>query len=106
MLPNFTKGDCILAVLDLDARTLSFGKNGDEVICAFDNIDVSSPLYPCVVFYSNTSGEKVKLFLITFPAISKTTPFRRSAISPSGHLHSEDSSVTLREASLENALPL
>lgn len=71
-LSNFTKGDYIIAVLDLDARTLSFGKNKGEITVAFDNIDVSSPLYPCVVFYSNNPGEKVKF---SFPKIEKNTFF-------------------------------
>lgn len=62
-LPNFTKGDYITAVLDLDARTLSFAKNKGEITLAFVDIDVSSPLYPCVVFYSNNPGEKVRYFL-------------------------------------------
>jgi len=32
VLPNYTHGDCITCVLDIDSRTLAFGKNG-EVIC-------------------------------------------------------------------------
>lgn len=64
-LPKFTKGDCILAVLDVEARRLSFAKNKGEVMLAFEEIDVSTPLYPCVMFYSNNPGERVntlKLF--------------------------------------------
>lgn len=70
-LTNFTKGDYIIAVLDLDARTLSFGKNKGEITVAFENIDVSSPLYPCVVFYSNNPGEKVRLFYNKFMRYSR-----------------------------------
>ena len=29
MLPGYTQGDYITAVLDMDARTLAFGKNGE-----------------------------------------------------------------------------
>lgn len=61
-LPSFTQGDVVTAVLDLDARTLSFGKNGDEPIIAFQDIDPSTPLYPCVMFYSTNPGEKVKIY--------------------------------------------
>jgi E3 ubiquitin-protein ligase HERC1 len=57
-LPSFTQGDYITAVLDMDARTLSFGKNGEEPRLAFEDID-SMELYPCVMFYSNSPGEKV-----------------------------------------------
>ncbi|XP_054287973.1 probable E3 ubiquitin-protein ligase HERC1 [Macrosteles quadrilineatus] len=60
-LPSFTQGDYITVVLDLDARTLSFGKNGEEPILAFQDIVATTPLYPCVVFYSTNPGEKVKL---------------------------------------------
>ncbi|XP_075226553.1 putative E3 ubiquitin-protein ligase HERC1 isoform X4 [Lycorma delicatula] len=60
-LPNFTQGDCIIAVLDMDAQTLSFGKNGEEPVLAFQDIDTSNPLYPCVMFYSTNPGEKVKM---------------------------------------------
>ncbi|KAG8252880.1 putative E3 ubiquitin-protein ligase herc1 [Homalodisca vitripennis] len=60
-LPSFTQGDYITVVLDLDARTLSFGKNGDEPILAFQDIETTTPLYPCVIFYSTNPGEKVKL---------------------------------------------
>ncbi|XP_071450243.1 probable E3 ubiquitin-protein ligase HERC1 [Hetaerina americana] len=59
-LPSFTQGDYITVVLDLDARTLSFGKNGSEPELAFEDIDATE-LYPCVMFYSTNPGEKVKL---------------------------------------------
>lgn len=58
-LPSYTQGDYITVVLDLDTRTLSFGKNGEETTIAFQDIDVSTPLYPCVLFYSTNPGEKV-----------------------------------------------
>lgn len=61
-LPSFTQGDVITAVLDLDSRTISFGKNGDEPIIAFQDIDPSTALYPCVMFYSTNPGEKVEIF--------------------------------------------
>nr|QHB15577.1 putative E3 ubiquitin-protein ligase HERC1 [Bemisia tabaci] len=60
-LPSFTQGDYIVAVLDMDAKTLSFGKNGAEPILAFVDIDTTAELHPCVIFYSTNPGEKVKL---------------------------------------------
>lgn len=59
-LPSFTQGDYITVVLDMEARTLSFGKNGEEPRLAFENIDATE-LYPCVMFYSTNPGEKVKM---------------------------------------------
>lgn len=44
----------------MDAKTLSFGKNGEEPRVAFENIDANE-LYPCVMFYSTNPGEKVKI---------------------------------------------
>ncbi|XP_019763936.2 probable E3 ubiquitin-protein ligase HERC1 isoform X1 [Dendroctonus ponderosae] len=57
---SFTQGDYITVVLDMDARTLSFGKNGEEPRVAFENVEASE-LYPCVMFYSSNPGEKVKI---------------------------------------------
>jgi len=31
ILPNYTHGDCITCVLDIDSRTLAFGKNGEVI---------------------------------------------------------------------------
>ena len=59
-LPGFTQGDYITVVLDMEAHTLSFGKNGDELKIAFENIDATE-LFPCVMFYSTNPGEKVKM---------------------------------------------
>lgn len=59
-LPGFTQGDYITVVLDMEAKTLSFGKNGEELRLAFENIDATE-LYPCVMFYSTNPGEKVKI---------------------------------------------
>ncbi|XP_050295909.1 probable E3 ubiquitin-protein ligase HERC1 isoform X2 [Anthonomus grandis grandis] len=58
--PSYTQGDYITVILDMDAKTLSFGKNGDEPRVAFENIDATE-LYPCVMFYSSNPGEKVKI---------------------------------------------
>lgn len=44
----------------MDAKTLSFGKNGEEPRVAFENIEATE-LYPCVMFYSTNPGEKVKI---------------------------------------------
>ncbi|KAG5885881.1 hypothetical protein JTB14_019144 [Gonioctena quinquepunctata] len=57
---SYTQGDYITVVLDMDAETLSFGKNGEEPRVAFENIDATE-LYPCVMFYSTNPGEKVKI---------------------------------------------
>ncbi|KAJ8960520.1 hypothetical protein NQ318_013805 [Aromia moschata] len=57
---SYTQGDYITVVLDMDAKTLSFGKNGEEPRVAFENIEAAE-LYPCVMFYSTNPGEKVKI---------------------------------------------
>ncbi|CAH0559022.1 unnamed protein product [Brassicogethes aeneus] len=59
-LQSYTQGDYITVVLDMDAKTLAFGKNGEEPRVAFENIDATE-LYPCVMFYSTSPGEKVKI---------------------------------------------
>ncbi|KAK3097022.1 hypothetical protein FSP39_005665 [Pinctada imbricata] len=59
-LEGFTQGDTITVVMDMDARTLSFGKNGEEPRVAFEDIDATE-LYPCVMFYSGNPGEKVMM---------------------------------------------
>ncbi|CAG2055478.1 unnamed protein product [Timema podura] len=59
-LPSFTQGDYITVVLDFDAKTMSFGKNGEEPQLAFEDIDAAE-LYPCVMFYSTNPGEKTKI---------------------------------------------
>lgn len=57
---RFTQGDYITVVLDMDAKTLSFGKNGEEPRVAFEDIDATE-LFPCVLFYGTGPGEKVKM---------------------------------------------
>ncbi|XP_031704124.1 probable E3 ubiquitin-protein ligase HERC1 isoform X4 [Anarrhichthys ocellatus] len=59
-LSSFTQGDLITCVLDMEARTISFGKNGEEPKLAFEDVDATE-LYPCVMFYSSNPGEKVKI---------------------------------------------
>lgn len=59
-LANFTQGDYITVILDMESRTISFAKNGDDPVIAFEEVE-GSPLYPCVVFYSTNPGEKVKI---------------------------------------------
>uniref|UniRef100_A0A3B1KEH9 SPRY domain-containing protein n=1 Tax=Astyanax mexicanus TaxID=7994 RepID=A0A3B1KEH9_ASTMX len=44
----------------MEARTVSFGKNGEEPKLAFEDVDAAE-LYPCVMFYSSNPGEKVKI---------------------------------------------
>lgn len=58
--PSFTQGDYITVILDMDVKTLSFGKNGEEPRVAFEDIDAAE-LYPCVLFYGTGPGEKVKM---------------------------------------------
>lgn len=57
---SYTQGDYITVILDMDSKTLSFGKNGEEPKVAFEDIDATE-LYPCVMFYSTKPGEKVKI---------------------------------------------
>ena len=59
-LPSYTQGDYITVVLDVDNKTLSFGKNGEEPTLAFQDVEATE-LFPCVLFYSTNPGEKVKI---------------------------------------------
>ncbi|CAG5849679.1 unnamed protein product [Menidia menidia] len=59
-LSSFTQGDSVTCVLDMEARTICFGKNGEEPKLAFEDVDATE-LYPCVMFYSSNPGEKVKI---------------------------------------------
>ncbi|XP_014872809.1 probable E3 ubiquitin-protein ligase HERC1 isoform X1 [Poecilia latipinna] len=59
-LSSFTQGDFITCVLDMEARTVSFSKNGEEPKLAFEDVDAAE-LFPCVMFYSSNPGEKVKI---------------------------------------------
>ncbi|PVD19395.1 hypothetical protein C0Q70_19883 [Pomacea canaliculata] len=59
-LPRFTQGDVITAILDMDARTLSFAKNFQEPQLAFEDLEPGE-LFPVVTFYSSSPGEKVKI---------------------------------------------
>nr|CAB3252556.1 probable E3 ubiquitin-protein ligase HERC1 [Phallusia mammillata] len=58
---SFSKGDVVTCVLDAVERTLSFGLNGAEPEVAFRDVDPSSELYPCVMFYSSSPNEQVKI---------------------------------------------
>uniref|UniRef100_A0A3P9JZN2 SPRY domain-containing protein n=1 Tax=Oryzias latipes TaxID=8090 RepID=A0A3P9JZN2_ORYLA len=44
----------------MEARTISFGKNGEDPRLAFEDVDATE-LFPCVMFYSSNPGEKVKI---------------------------------------------
>jgi len=57
-LPSYTQGDYITVVLDVENKTLAFGKNGDEPVLAFQDVEAAE-LFPCVLFYSTNPGEKV-----------------------------------------------
>ncbi|KAJ1527946.1 hypothetical protein ONE63_007879 [Megalurothrips usitatus] len=59
-LSGYTQGDCITVILDMDARTISFGKNGEEPVSAFEDVEATE-LFPCVLFYSTNPGEKVAI---------------------------------------------
>lgn len=59
-LPSYTQSDCITVLLDMDAKTLSFGKNGDQPRVAFEDVNATE-LYPCVMFYSTNASEKVQI---------------------------------------------
>ena len=67
-LPVYTQGDYITCVLDMDARTISFGKNGEEPKLAFEDVD-GTELYPCVMFYSSNPGERVRFPVLPFPLL-------------------------------------
>lgn len=56
--PTFTCGDIITVELDMDARTLAFGKNGELPKVAFTKISADE-VYPCVAFSLYNHGEKV-----------------------------------------------
>ncbi|KAL3866609.1 hypothetical protein ACJMK2_043893 [Sinanodonta woodiana] len=60
IMPGYTQGDTITMVLDMVAKTISLGKNGEDPRIVFENVDAKE-LYPCVMFYSSTPGEKVKI---------------------------------------------
>ena len=60
-LPQFTQDDSITCILDIDARTLSFAKNNDAPIVAFEDMPMDMELFPCVTFYSSSPGEKVRI---------------------------------------------
>lgn len=44
----------------MDARTISFGKNGEDPVSAFEDVEATE-LFPCVLFYSTNPGEKVAI---------------------------------------------
>lgn len=60
VLKTFTQGDYITAIFDTESRTLSFAKNNDYPVVAFQNIDAKTKLYPCVLCYSTAAGQQVK----------------------------------------------
>ena len=60
-LPQFTQDDLITCILDMDARTLSFAKNDEQPVLAFEDLPTGIELYPCVTFYSSSPGEKVRI---------------------------------------------
>lgn len=64
VLKTFTQGDYITAIFDTESRTLSFAKNNDYPVVAFQNIDTKTKLYPCVLCYSTAAGQKVNILLL------------------------------------------
>lgn len=64
VLKTFTQGDYITAIFDSESKTLSFAKNNDYPVVAFQNIDSKTKLYPCVLCYSTAAGQKVKIIFI------------------------------------------
>lgn len=63
VLKTFTQGDYVTAIFDTESRTLSFAKNNDYPVVAFQNIDTKSKLYPCVLCYSTAAGQKVYIII-------------------------------------------
>jgi len=47
--------------MDANNRTLSFGLNGNRPEVAFRDVDTTRELYPCVMFYSSSTCEEVKI---------------------------------------------
>lgn len=66
VLKTFTQGDYITAIFDTESRTLSFAKNNDYPVVAFQNIDTKTKLYPCVLCYSTAAGQKVKILFTRY----------------------------------------
>lgn len=66
VLKTFTQGDYITAIFDTESRTLSFAKNNDYPVVAFQNIDTKTKLYPCVLCYSTAAGQQVKTKIILY----------------------------------------
>ncbi|XP_027837521.2 probable E3 ubiquitin-protein ligase HERC1 [Aphis gossypii] len=60
-LKTYTQGDYITATFDTESRTLSFAKNNDYPVIAFQNIDTKTKLFPCVLCYSTAAGQKIKI---------------------------------------------
>ncbi|XP_066930429.1 probable E3 ubiquitin-protein ligase HERC1 [Clytia hemisphaerica] len=56
----FSQGDYVCCQYDKSRGTLSFGVNGDDPQIAFENLP-REPLYPFVLFYMVTPGEKVTI---------------------------------------------
>ena len=66
---QFSQGDYVTCQFDKSRGTLSFGVNGEEPRVAFENLP-SEPLYPFVLFYMITPGEKVFVY-ISLPRLQK-----------------------------------
>lgn len=80
--PSFTQGDYITCRFDRNERTLAFGKNGEEPRVAFGDLPRTS-LYPCVLFYSLSPGEKVTITDLMKRNVKKTSLCEEPASAPS-----------------------
>ena len=72
-LPEYTEGDTISVLLNMTEKSLSFAKNNGDFKVAFTNLPTNAELFPCVIFYSNTSGERVRFH--DLGSISATSEF-------------------------------
>jgi E3 ubiquitin-protein ligase HERC1 len=70
-LPQFTQDDSITCILDTDARTLSFAKNEENPLVAFEDIPNDIELYPVVTFYSSSPGERVRISSMIMQGVQK-----------------------------------
>ncbi|EDV21026.1 uncharacterized protein TRIADDRAFT_60369 [Trichoplax adhaerens] len=58
--PSYAGGDYITVIVDMQSCNIAFGKNDEEPMIAFENID-RQELLPVIVFGNNSPGERISL---------------------------------------------